>query len=76
MNTSQADLPDGRRLGPRFYVRVQRTGKPPTPWTWTIHGQVRDDAVEQSVQFYRSAEEAWESGRAMLNHLHPARDRA
>jgi hypothetical protein len=50
----------------RFSVTVQRLARPPMPWTWAIH---EDDATEpchRSSRFYRSAEEAWAVGRAML----------
>ena len=50
----------------RFSVTVRRLARPPLPWTWAIH---EDDAAEpchRSSRFYRSAEEAWAVGRAML----------
>jgi hypothetical protein len=53
----------------RFSVTVQRLARPPTPWTWAIH---EDDAAEpchRSSRFYRSAEEAWAVGRAMLARM-------
>ena len=53
----------------RFSVTVQRLARPPMPWTWAIH---EDDATEpchRSSRFYRSAEEAWAVGRAMLTRL-------
>ena len=53
----------------RFSVMVQRLARPPMPWTWAIH---EDDATEpchRSSRFYRSAEEAWAVGRAMLTRL-------
>jgi hypothetical protein len=75
MEKQQAGSPDGRSLEPRFHVKVERLGKQPTPWTWAILGWDRDRVVQQSTQFYRSADEAWESGRATLIHLHPTQDR-
>ncbi len=59
----------GWRPPRRFSVTVQRLTRPPTPWTWAIH---KDDAAEpyhRSNRFYRSAEEAWAVGRAMLPRL-------
>ena len=59
----------GWRPPRRFSVTVQRLARPPMPWTWAIH---EDDAAEpchRSTRFYRSAEEAWAVGRAMLPRL-------
>ena len=64
---------DGQQMGwrspRRFSVTVQRLARPPMPWTWAIH---EDDAAEpyhRSSRFYRSAEEAWAVGRAMLTRM-------
>ena len=64
---------DGQQTGwrspRRFSVTVQRLARPPMPWTWAIH---EDDAAEpyhRSSRFYRSAEEAWAVGRAMLTRM-------
>ena len=59
----------GWRSPRRFSVTVQRLARPPMPWTWAIH---EDDAAEpchRSSRFYRSAEEAWAVGRAMLTRM-------
>ena len=59
----------GWRPPRRFSVTVQHLARPPTPWTWAIH---EDDATEpchRSGRFYRSAEEAWAVGRAMLTRM-------
>ena len=59
----------GWRAPRRFSVTVQHLARPPTPWTWTIY---EDDATEpfhRSGRFYRSAEEAWAVGRAMLTRM-------
>ena len=53
----------------RFSVTVQHLARPPMPWTWAIY---EDDATEpchRSSRFYRSAEEAWAVGRAMLTRM-------
>ncbi len=63
----------GWRPPRRFSVTVQRLARPPMPWTWAIH---EDDAAEpypRSNRFYRSAEEAWAVGRAMLTRMHGTR---
>ena len=60
----------------RFSVTVQRLARPPMPWTWAIH---EDDAAEpyhRSTRFYRSAEEAWAVGRAMLARMTDPNHRA
>jgi hypothetical protein len=62
MNGQQTGWRPPRRLS----VTVRRLARPPMPWTWAIH---EDDAAEpchRSSRFYRSAEEAWAVGRAML----------
>jgi hypothetical protein len=59
----------GWRPPRRFSVSVQRLARPPMPWTWAIY---EDDATEphhRSNRFYRSAEEAWAVGRAMLARM-------
>ena len=59
----------GWRTPRRFSVTVLRLARSPMPWTWAIH---EDDAAEpfhRSSRFYRSAEEAWAVGRAMLPRL-------
>jgi hypothetical protein len=66
MNGQQIGRRPPRR---RFSVTVQRLARPPMPWAWAIH---EDDAAEpchRSSRFYRSAEEAWAVGRAMLTRM-------
>jgi hypothetical protein len=53
----------------RFSVMVQRLARPPTPWTWAIHEDDAADPLQRSGRFYRSAEEAWAVGRAMLTRM-------
>jgi hypothetical protein len=57
----------GWRPPRRFSVTVQRLARPPTPWTWAIHEDA--DPCRRSGRFYRSAEEAWAVGRAMLTRM-------
>jgi hypothetical protein len=59
----------GWRPPRRFSVTVQRLARPPTPWTWAIYEEDVVDPFHRSSRFYRSAEEAWAVGRAMLPRL-------
>ena len=59
----------GWRPPRRFSVTVQRLARPPTPWTWAIHEDDAADPCRRSSRFYRSAEEAWAVGRAMLTRM-------
>jgi hypothetical protein len=59
----------GWRPPRRFSVTVQRLARPPTPWTWAIHEDDAADPCHRSSRFYRSAEEAWAVGRAILTRL-------
>ena len=59
----------GWRPPRRFSVTVQRLARPPMPWTWAIHEEDAADPCHRSSRFYRSAEEAWAVGRAMLPRL-------
>ena len=66
----------GWRSPRRFFVTVQRLARPPMPWTWAVH---EDDAAEpylRSSRFYRSAEEAWAVGHAMVARLTDPNHRA
>ncbi len=50
-------------------VTVQRLARPPMPWTWAIYEDDVADPFHRSNRFYRSAEEAWAVGRAMLTRM-------
>ena len=39
------------------------------PWTWAIHEDDVAEPLHRSSRFYRSAEEAWAVGRAMLARM-------
>ena len=54
---------------PQFSVRAQRVARPPTPWAWAIHEEGRPAPFWCSTRLYRSAEDAWAVGRAMLGRL-------
>ena len=69
MNKLQMDPPLGGAALPRFFVRAQRQARPPTPWTWAIYEEGRAEPYRCSARFYRSADEAWAVGRAMLDRL-------
>ena len=53
----------------RFSVMVRRLARPPMPWTWAIYEDEATEPHHRSSRFYRSAEEAWAVGRAMLPRL-------
>ena len=59
----------GWRPPRRFSVTVQRLARPPMPWTWAIQEDDVADPFHRSRRFYRSAEEAWAVGRAMLTRM-------
>ena len=59
----------GWRPPRRFSVTGQRLARPPMPWTWAIHEDDAADPCRRSSRFYRSAEEAWAVGHAMLIRL-------
>ena len=65
----------GCRPPRRFSVMVQRLARPPMPWTWAIYEDGATDPRRCSSRFYRSAEEAWAVGRAMLDRLGEAKQR-
>jgi hypothetical protein len=69
MSKSQMAPPlrDGAR--PQFFIKVQRLGRPPMPWTWAIHGEGRAEPYQGSSLSYPSADEAWEAARTMLDRL-------
>jgi hypothetical protein len=59
----------GWRPPRRFSVTVQHLARPPMPWTWVIHEDDVAEPLHRSCRFYRSAEEAWAVGRAMLARM-------
>jgi hypothetical protein len=69
MNRLQMDQPLVGGIAPRLVVRVQRQARPPTPWAWAIHEEGQAEPFRSSTHLYRSAEEAWAVGRAMLARL-------
>ena len=54
---------------PQFTVRAKRIARPPTPWMWAIYKEGWAEAYYCSSLSYRSAEDAWAVGHAMLHHL-------
>ena len=69
MDEPQVNWATGERQAPRFYVRVRRGARPPMPWTWEIHREGGTGPLRRAVRGYRSAEDAWEAGRAALARL-------
>jgi hypothetical protein len=52
-----------------LHLRVERSAPPPLPWIWVIHREGDAPPVRRALRAYRSAEEAWEAGRAVLARL-------
>jgi hypothetical protein len=75
MNKLQLDPPLGGWAPPQFVVKAERTARGPRPWTWAIYEEGRAEPYRCSTQFYRSADEAWAVGRAMLDRLGKPTDR-
>ena len=69
MNKLQMGPAIGGRPAPRFYLRVQRSARPPMPWVWEISRDGEASAFRRAVRGYRSAEDAWEAGRVALARL-------
>ena len=69
MNKLQMDPPLGGGASARYFVKAQRVARPPTPWTWAIYEEARREPVWCSTRLYRSAEDAWAVGHAMLDRL-------
>ena len=69
MSKLHMDPPLGSGAPPRFFVRAQRVARPPTPWAWAIYEEARPEPVRCSTRLYRSAEDAWAVGHAMLDRL-------
>ena len=55
--------------GESFTLKVERSAKPPLPWTWEIVGEGGYIGAQRSLRGYRSAEEAYAAGRAALATL-------
>ncbi len=77
MHRSRADRPGVLRGVPeqpvRLVVLAHRCARPPLPWTWAIQEEGAMEALQRSVQRYRSAEEAWTAGRAALEAIRDRR---
>ncbi len=69
MNKLQMDPPLGSGAEPRFVVKAQHVARPPTPWTWAIYEEGQAYPLRRSTRLYRSAEDAWMVGRALLSRL-------
>ena len=69
MSKLQSDPPLGGGIAPRLVVKVERRARPPTPWAFAIHEEGRAEPFRCSRRLYRSAEDAWAVGRALLSRL-------
>lgn len=69
MNKLQVVPPLGVSAPPRFVVKVQHLARCSSPWTWAIYEETGPEPVRCSTRFYRSAEDAWAVGHAMLERL-------
>jgi len=69
MSKLQMDPPLGGGAPPHFIVRVERRARPPAPWGWMIGQEGRAEPLHCSKRYYRSAEDAWTFGKAMLERL-------
>ena len=71
MNAHRPPSPPAGAVGmdPPFFVRVQRSARPPMPWTWAIYRRGDDSPCRSAVRGYGTADEAWEAGRATLARL-------
>jgi len=49
-----------------FTLKVERTARPPLPWTWEIVSENGKVGARRSLKAYPSAEEAWAAGQAAL----------
>jgi hypothetical protein len=52
-----------------FTLKVERTARPPLSWTWEIARGAGKGGARRSPRAYRSAEDAWAAGRAVLAGL-------
>jgi hypothetical protein len=69
MTKLQMDPPLGDRAPPRLLIKVERRARPPEPWAWMICQEGRAEPLRCSTRCYRSAEDAWTVGRAVLERL-------
>ena len=78
MNAHRLPSPPAAAGGthPPFFVRVQRSARPPLPWTWAIYRQGDLSPCRSAVRGYGTADEAWEAGRAALARLSAQTDPA
>ena len=73
MHRSRSERPGRLRGVPeqpmRLVILVHRCAQPPLPWAWAIHEEGEAEALQRSLQRYRSAEDAWTAGRAALEAI-------
>jgi hypothetical protein len=69
MDKLQMNPPFGLEAPPRLVVKVQRVARPPSRRIWAICEEIGGGRARCSTHLYRSAEEAWAVGRAVLDRL-------
>jgi hypothetical protein len=69
MNKLQMDPPLGGGAPLHLIIKVERRARPPAPWVWTICEEGRTEPLQCSKRLYRSAEDAWTVGKAVLERL-------
>jgi hypothetical protein len=62
--------------GESFTLKVERGARMPLPWTWEIASDGGKVGAQRSLRGYRSAEEAYAAGRAVLAALRDGDDPA
>ena len=69
MSGQRAPWWDRAASDPGFVLKVERTARPPLPWTWEIISEGGKAGGRRSLRAYPSAEDAWAAGRAALNEI-------
>lgn len=69
MSDPRAPWPNASASDQGFTLKVERTARPPLPWTWEIISETGKAGAKRSMRAYQSAEDAWAAGRAALADL-------
>ncbi len=56
-------------LRPAYHLRVVRDPRPPRRWAWAIYRRGVPEPARVSPEGFRSADDAWEAGRAEFARL-------
>jgi hypothetical protein len=62
-------FPASGGLQPTYHVRVLRRPGPPRHWIWAIYRRGQPEPARVAPEGFRSADEAWEAGRAEFARL-------